>query len=53
MSDAELWLLEIEMNVGLSPDEKKQLYKDYVKDFKQDKSKGKAIQKTLNLIQKR
>ena len=52
MSDAELWLLDIEMNVGLTDEEKKALYKDYVKDFSKAKSNGAVIEKTLKMTSK-
>lgn len=49
MSDAELWLLDIEMNVGLTDSEKKELYREYVKDFSSKKSSRKVIEKTLRM----
>lgn len=53
MSDAELWLLEVELNTELTPEEKKSLYADYVKEFSKNKAKPKAIEKTKKMIDKR
>jgi len=55
MNDAELWLEDIRMNVGLTDEEKRQLYMDYVKEFMCDenKVKVKAPQKTLKMIKDR
>lgn len=52
MSDAELWLLDVETNVGLTEKEKKELYRDYVRDFanKSSDAKAKAPEKTLRII---
>ena len=49
MSDAELWLLDVEMNVGLTDSEKKELYRDYVRSFSKNKSDNKVIEKTLRM----
>lgn len=53
MSDAELWLMEIELDTNLSEQEKRELYLDYVRDFSKSKSKPKAIEKTLKMVQKK
>lgn len=53
MSDAEMWLMEIELNTNLTEQEKKELYLDYVRDFSKTKSKPKAIEKTLKMIEKK
>lgn len=53
MSDAEAWLMEIELNTNLTEQEKKELYLDYVRDFSKAKSKPKAIEKTLKMVQKK
>ena len=55
MADAEQWLLEIEMTVGLSQEEKRILYLQYVKDYlnKNNNYKTNTPQKTLNLINSR
>lgn len=53
MSDAELWLTEIELDANLSEQEKRELYLDYVRDFSKDKTKPKAIEKTLKMVQKK
>ena len=55
MSNAELWLQSIYMDVGLSNDEKLCLFSEYAKQFKKDKSpeKEKAIQKTMKMIDNR
>lgn len=53
MTEAQQWLQDIELNVGLSDSEYKQLYPNYVKDYLSDKPKGKAVQKTLKMINKR
>lgn len=53
MSDAELWLMEMELDTNLTEEEKKELYYAYVKDFSKDKSKPKAIQKTLKMVGKK
>ena len=45
MSDAEEWLLSIELDANLTEKEKENLYRLYVKDLSQNKSNGKAIQK--------
>lgn len=55
MNEAELWLTTIQMDIGLTEKEKKELFMDYVKDFQNTKEtiKPKAIQKTLKMIEKR
>lgn len=53
MSDAELWLMEIELDTNLSEQEKRELYLDYVRDFSKDKTKPKAIEKTLKIVEKK
>ena len=55
MSDTELWLRDIEMDVNLSPKEKKQLLSSYVRDFKNTdiNAKPRAVEKTLKLINSR
>ena len=53
MSDAELWLTEIELDANLSEQEKRELYLDYVRDFSKDKTKPKAIEKTLKMVEKK
>lgn len=53
MSDAEAWLMEIELNTNLSEQEKRELYLDYVRDFSKANSKPKAIEKTLKMIEKK
>lgn len=55
MSDSELWLKSIYMDVGLSDDEKLYLFSEYAKQFKKDQGskKDKAIQKTTKMIDNR
>ena len=53
MSDAEMWLMEIELDTNLSEQEKRELYLDYVRDFSKDKTKPKAIEKTLKIVEKK
>ena len=53
MSDAEIWLMEIELDTNLSEQEKRKLYLDYVRDFSKDKTKPKAIEKTLKIVEKK
>lgn len=50
MSDAEEWLLSIELDANLTEKEKEDLYRLYVKDLSKNKSNGKAIQKTLKVV---
>lgn len=50
MSDAEEWLLSIELDANLTEKEKEDLYRLYVKDLSKNKSNGKAIQKTLKMV---
>lgn len=55
MSDSELWLKSIYMDVGLSDDEKLYLFSEYAKQFKKDQGskKDKVIQKTTKMINNR
>ena len=50
MSDAEEWLLSIELDANLDEKEKEELYRLYVKDLSKNNSNGKAIQKTLKMV---
>lgn len=50
MSDAEEWLINVELDTSLSEKEKEDLYRLYVKDFSKNDSNGKAIQKTLKMV---
>lgn len=55
MSDAELWLRDIELENGLSSKERGELFPQYTQDFMNtnDNAKPKAIEKTLKLVNKR
>lgn len=55
MSDTALWLRDLELENGLSYDERGKLFKTYTHDFMNTKenAKPKAIQKTLKMINRR
>lgn len=55
MSDAALWLRDLELENGLSYEERGELFPAYTNDFMNTKenAKPKAIQKTLKMVNKR
>lgn len=55
MNEAELWLTMIQMDTNITEAEKKELFIDYIKDFKnmKENAKPKAIEKTMKIIHSR